>query len=42
MQIWTFHYMFGLNQKQYHENFEFLILRILESFTREVCIFHKK
>ena len=28
--------------KQYPENFKFLILRILELFTREVCNFLKK
>ena len=39
MQIWKFHYMFGFIQKQYPENFAFLILRIAELFTREACIF---
>ena len=29
-------------QKQYPENFAFLILRILELFAREVCKFLKK
>ena len=35
-------YMFGYIQKQYPENFAFLLLRILELFTREVCKFIKK
>ena len=34
--------MFGVIQKQYSENFAFLILRNLELFFREVCIFLKK
>ena len=34
--------MFAFIQKQYPENFEFLILRILELFSREVCKFLKK
>ena len=41
MQIWKFHYMFGFKWKQYPENVAFSILRILELFTREVCIFLK-
>ena len=36
MQIWKFPYMFVLIQKQYPENFAFLILRILELFVGEV------
>ena len=32
----------SLKKKQYPENFAFLNLRILELFTREVCIFLKK
>ena len=42
MQIWKFHYMFVFLQKQYPENFAFLILRINELFTRKVCFFLKK
>ena len=42
MQIWKFRYMFGFIQNQYPENFTFLILRILELLTREVCLFLKK
>ena len=34
--------MFVLIQKQYTENFAFLILRTLESFAGEVCKFLKK
>ena len=34
--------MFALIEKQYSENFAFLILRIVELFAREVCIFLKK
>ena len=34
--------MFVFIQKQYPENFAFLILRILELFAREVCKFLKK
>ena len=34
--------MFVFKQKQYPENFAFVILRILELFTREVCSFLKK
>ena len=35
-------YMFVLIQKQYPENFAFLMLRILELSAREVCKFLKK
>ena len=42
MQIWKSSYMFGFIKKQYPENFPFLILRILELFTREVCKLSKK
>ena len=42
MQIWKSPYMFVFFQKQYLENFAFLILRILELFSREVCKFLKK
>ena len=42
MQIWKFHYMLSFMQKQYPENFEFLTLGILESFTCEICIFLEK
>ena len=41
LQISKFHYMFGFVEKQYPENFAFLILTVLELFTREVCIFLK-
>ena len=34
--------MFALIEKQYSENFAFLILRIVELFAREVCKFLKK
>ena len=37
MQNWKSHYMFVFMEKQYPENFIFLILRMLELFTREVC-----
>ena len=33
--------MFVFIEKQYPENFAFLILRIVELFAREVCKFHK-
>ena len=42
MQIWKLYYMFPVIKKQYPENFEFLNIRILDSFTREVCVFFKK
>ena len=42
MQIWKSPYMFVFIKKQYPENFAFLILRILELFTREVCKSYKK
>ena len=42
MQIWISLYMFVFTWKQYSENFAFLILRILDLFTREVCKFLKK
>ena len=42
MQIWKSPYMFVSTQKQYPENFAFLILRNLELFNREVCKFLKK
>ena len=41
MQIWKSLYMFVFIQKEYPENFAFLILRILELFLREVCEFLK-
>ena len=34
MQIWKSYNMFGFLQKQYPENFTFLILRIIELFDR--------
>ena len=42
MEIWKPPDMFVFIQKQYPENFAFLILRILKLFTREVCKFLKK
>ena len=42
MQIWKFTKMLGFLSKQYSENFAFLSIRIIELFTREVCIFVKK
>ena len=42
MQIGKSPYMFVFVQKQYPENLAFLILRILELFTREVFKFLKK
>ena len=42
MQIWQSPYMFVFGQEQYPENFTFLIHRILEQFSREVCKFLKK
>ena len=35
MQIWKSHYMFALYKNITHKNFAFLILEILELFTRE-------
>ena len=34
--------MFVFTQKQYPENFAFLILQILELFDRKICKFLKK
>ena len=42
MQIWKSLYMIVFILKQYSESFAFLILRIFELFTREVCQFPKK
>ena len=42
MQIWKSSYMFAPVQKQYPENFDFLILRVLELSAREVSKFLKK
>ena len=42
MQIWKSSYAFVFMQKQYRENFAFLILRILALFARQVCKFLKK
>ena len=42
MQIWKSPYMFVFVKKQYPESFAFLILTILELFTREIRIFLKK
>ena len=36
MQIWKSPYMFVFIQKEYPENFTFLILRIINLFAREV------
>ena len=41
-QIWKSPYMFVFISKQYPGNSTFLILRILQLFTLEVCIFLKK
>ena len=41
MQIWKSSYMFLFILKEYSENLAFLIQRILELFTREVCKFLK-
>ena len=38
MQIWKSPYMFVFIQKQYPENFAFLILRILKLFAREFSV----
>ena len=37
MEIWKSLYMFAFIEKKYSENPTFLILRILELFTLEVC-----
>ena len=42
MQIWKSPYMFVFISKQYAENFAFLVSKILELFTRKLCIFLKK
>ena len=42
MQILKSPYTFALIEKQYPENFAFLILGILELFTREIWTFLKK
>ena len=42
MQIWKFYYIAGFIQKQYPENFAFLVLQILKLFSRKVCIFLRK
>ena len=42
MQIWKSPYMFVFIQRQYPENFAFLILTILVLFPREVYKFLKK
>ena len=42
MEIGKSPYMLKVKLEQYPENFAFLILRILEFFTREVCKFLKK
>ena len=42
MQIWKSLYVFVFIQKQYPENFAFLILTILELFARDVWKFLKK
>ena len=42
MQIGKSLNMFVFKQKQYPENFAFLIITILELFAREVCKFLKK
>ena len=42
MQIWKSPYMFVFIDKQYPENFAFLIQRILELFSRKDCEVFKK
>ena len=42
MQIWKSPYVFVFIEKQYPENFAFLILRILELFTGKACEFLKR
>ena len=42
MQIWKSPYMSVFIWKQFPEIFAFLILRILELFSRDVCKFLKK
>ena len=42
IQIRKFPYMFGFIWKQYPKNLAFLILRIIELFTREGRVFLKK
>ena len=42
MQIWKSAYVLVFIWKQYPENFAFLIIRIIELFTCEVCKFLKK
>ena len=42
MHIWKSSYVLVFMLKQYPQNFVFLILRILELFTHEVCKFLKK
>ena len=42
MLIWKSSYMYMFIEKWYPENLPFLILRMLELFTRKVCIFLKK
>ena len=37
MQIWKSTYMFVFKYKYYPENFAFLILGILQLYTRKVC-----
>ena len=41
MQIWKSPNMFVFIEKQYPENFTFVILLILELFGREICNFMK-
>ena len=42
IQIWKFPYMFKFILKQYPENLAFLALKIIELFTRKLCIFLKE
>ena len=42
MQIWKSPYMFVFIDKQYPENFAFLIQRIIELFSSKVCKVFKK
>ena len=46
MQIWKFHFLgwvlYKRSKQQYPENFELLMLEILELFPREIDIFLEK
>ena len=42
LQVWKSPYMFVFKQKEQPEDFAFLIIRVLEFFTRKVSIFLKR